>query len=720
MASDTKRVGIVFKADGTVNFAKSLKEVNAELKANYDQLKLTQSEYDRSTTATQKLEDKQASLTNAISLQTEKVAQLQEILDTLNSKEEKNATAIAQAESNLRSAQSTLNRYNHQLEEVNKQLENGKARFEEYSKKVTDVGDKMEKAGKKMSVASGTAAAGITVAAKSAIDFESAFTGVLKTVDGTDEQLSGIKQGILDLAKSTGTSSAEIAEVAENAGQLGIATENIMQFTETMVRMGDSSNVSASEAASSIAKLYNVMGSDINTVDRFGSTIIALGNNAATTESDIINMATRIASSGKQIGLSEQQVLALATTLSSVGLEAEGGGSAISTVMTNIDKAVALNSETLSTWASVAGMSISDFKNTWQNDAMTALQAVVRGMGDASVGGQNLNVILDDLGVSSIRQTDTMKRLSTASGLMSNMVDLANQSWAENNALVEESDKRYGTTEASIGKMRETANEMMISFGELILPTLQNILDHLSGLFNWINSLDDGTKNAIVTILMVIATLGPLLTIGGKFISGIGTIIKLMPLITAALSSPLTPVMGIIAGITALIAIIVTLWNKCEWFRNLIYGFFDGLGAAFRALGNTFIFIANGIIDVFNMVKSALNTIAIDIPDYVPFVGGQRWGFNLPMTGHMAYLAKGGELLSGAAIVAEAGPELLLQQGTKTRVMPLNSQTNNNTDIFDYDRFYKVFIKALSECKMKLDRNGFVKFIDDRIWEAVK
>ena len=118
-----------------------------------------------------------------------------------------------------------------------------------------------------------------------------------------------------------------------------------MAFTETMVRLGDSTNIAAGDAATAIAQLYNVMGSDINTVGQFGAALVALGNNAATSENDIMNMASRIASSGKQVGLTEQQVLALATSLASVGLEAEGGGSAISAVITEIDISVALNSD---------------------------------------------------------------------------------------------------------------------------------------------------------------------------------------------------------------------------------------------------------------------------------------------------------------------------------------------------------------------------------------
>lgn len=240
--------------------------------------------------------------------------------------------------------------------------------------KLQNVGSNITDVGKKLIPVSAAASATLVGVTKSAIDFETAFTGVTKTVDGTEEELENIRQGLFKLSEATASSATDIAAVAEAAGQLGVKTPNILNFTETMVRLGDSTNLAADEAATAIAQLYNVMGSDINTVDRFGASLVALGNNAATTEADILNMSTRIASSGSQIGLTEQQVLALATTLSSVGLEAEGGGSAISAVMTQIDKDVALNTNNLKTWANVAGISVKDFKNLWENDAMSAIQ----------------------------------------------------------------------------------------------------------------------------------------------------------------------------------------------------------------------------------------------------------------------------------------------------------------------------------------------------------
>ncbi len=470
--------------------------------------------------------------------------------------------------------------------------------------KMKDLGNKVTAVGQKLKVISVGSSAALVGITASAINFETAFTGVTKTVDGTDKELENIRQGILNLSEVTASSATDIAGVAEAAGQLGVKTENIMAFTETMVRLGDSTNIAAGDAATAIAQLYNVMGSDINTVGQFGAALVALGNNAATSENDIMNMASRIASSGKQVGLTEQQVLALATSLASVGLEAEGGGSAISAVITEIDKSIALNSDSLKTWANVAGMSVKEFKQLWQNDAMTAIQAVTKGMGDAKAGGQNLNVILDDLGVTSLRQTDTMKRLSGASELMSNMVQISNEAWAENTALTNESEKRYQTTAARMQQLKNTVQELCVKLGDILLPIIQNVCNSLSNFANWLTGLNPTAQKVVLVVLAIVAAIGPLIIFIGKLISSIGTIMTIVPKVVSAFKAVKTAMVAlnavmlahpIILVITAIIAAIILLWNKCEWFRNLVMGIFEG--------------IKNAVITVWNNIKAVWDVV---------------------------------------------------------------------------------------------------------------
>ncbi|MDR0326689.1 MAG: phage tail tape measure protein [Planctomycetaceae bacterium] len=172
-----------------------------------------------------------------------------------------------------------------------------------------------------------------TLSAKSAIDFESAFAGVRKTVDASESEFATLKEGIIGMTRSMPQSAVEIAGVAEAAGQLGIKTENILEFSKTMVMLGDSTNMSSQEAATSLARFANIVQMSQTDFDKLGSVIVSLGNNLATTESEITNMGLRLAGAGKQIGLSEAEIMSFAGALSSVGIEAEAGGSAFSKVM---------------------------------------------------------------------------------------------------------------------------------------------------------------------------------------------------------------------------------------------------------------------------------------------------------------------------------------------------------------------------------------------------
>ena len=189
------------------------------------------------------------------------------------------------------------------------------------------------------------------------------------------------------MAKEIPASTTEISEVAEAAGQLGIKTQDVLGFTRVMIDMGNSTNLSAEDAATSIAKFANITGLAADTsmsadekYKKMGSTIVDLGNNYATTEADVMNMATNLASAGTQVGMSESDILALATALSSVGMEAQAGGTAFSKALIEMQLAVETSSDSLKDWADVAGMSTSEFSKRFKEDATGALEAFIEGL----------------------------------------------------------------------------------------------------------------------------------------------------------------------------------------------------------------------------------------------------------------------------------------------------------------------------------------------------
>lgn len=330
--------------------------------------------------------------------------------------------------------------------------------------------------------AAALAAAGAAAGAASALalnagsDFESAFAGVIKTVDATGRQLDELEEGLRDMSKNMPMTAVELAGIAEAAGQLGIATENIEDFTKTMADLSVATNLTSEEAASQFAKYANITGMPQTEFDRLGSSVVALGNNFATTEADIVGMAMRIAGAGTQVGMTDSQIMALSASLSSVGIEAEAGGSAVSTVISNIDKTVATNGKTLKTWAKTVSMTPKEFKEAWEADVAGTLQSVFKGMSDAKTGGENLNIMLDELGISSIRQTDMMKRMSGAADLLSRAVDVSNSAFEENTALAREAEQRYKTFESRVDMVKNRVNDFGISMYQEFKEPLNDVL----------------------------------------------------------------------------------------------------------------------------------------------------------------------------------------------------------------------------------------------------
>ena len=584
MASSVKGMTIDIGGD-TSKLQAALKQLNKPIQAIQKDLNGLNRSLKLDPGNTALLMNKQKALAQQISDTKNKVAVLRKAVGELNEIQIKNGSLTDEQQELYRKLSSELAQAEVKLKGLEGQYKEfgfvAGQQIKLVGENVKGLGEKISKLGEKFAKFSAASAAMLGGIAKTAIDFESAWTGVTKTVDGTDEELAQVREGILKLASATGTSSSEIAGVAEAAGQLGVGVKDVTEFTETMVRLGDSTNLGAEEAATAIAQFYNIMNQDLSTVDRFGAALVDLGNNSATSESKIMDMASRIAGSASQIGLTSQEVLALATSLSSVGIEAEMGGSAISTIMTNIDKEVALNGKHLKTWASTAGMSSKEFKKAWETDTMSAIQAVVKGMGEVKDEGGNLNVLLEELGVKNIRQSDTMKRLSNASDLLTNSLQIANTAWEENSALTTESDKRYDTTAAKLGQVKETLKEVAIDIGEVVLPYIKDFADKLKELTERFTNLDDGQKKTIVTILAIVAAIAPLLGILGGLISVIGTLIVSFALISIAISAISAPVLAIIAVIGVLIGIFVKLWTTNETFRNNVMNIWNTLSSFF-------------------------------------------------------------------------------------------------------------------------------------------
>lgn len=367
------------------------------------------------------------------------------------------------------------------------------------------------------------AVAGLGMAAKAAMDWESAWAGVTKTVNGTDTELAALESGLRDLTKVLPASHTEIAGVAEAAGQLGVATEDVLSFTRTMIDLGETTNLTAEEAATSIAQISNVMGTTGEDVDNFGATLVALGNDGASTEKQILDMAQRIAGAGSLIGLAESDILAIANAASSMGIEAEAGGSAITRVFTELAKAVATGSPKLDAFAQTAGLTAEEFSKAFGEDPATAFAAFTKGLDRINSSGGDVFTLLKDLGMSDVRVSQALLSMASSGDLLTDSLKLGKTAWEDNSALAIEAAKRYDTTAAQTQIAWNKIKDAGIEAGDAILPVIAGIADGVGGIADAFGKLPGPVKDGVSALGGITAVFGGGLWFTAKTIRGVAS-----------------------------------------------------------------------------------------------------------------------------------------------------------------------------------------------------
>ena len=418
------------------------------------------------------------------------------------------------------------------------------------------------------------AAAGITTAlkeiyeyfadcAEASMDFESAMTGVAKTTDLTNEELSDMSSAIRGMSTEMPSTAEEIAAVTEAAGQLGIQKDALLDFTEVMTMLGTATNMSADEAATALARFANITGMSADNYDRLGAVIVGLGNNYATTESEITAMATRLASAGKLAGLTEPEILALSAAMSSVGIEAEAGGTAMTQTLSAIESAVAHGGDTLNEFARIAGMSAADFADMWETNAIGALTSFIGGLGQLEAQGESAVLTLDELGMSGVRQSNMLQSLALAADQMTGAVNLANQEWTSNTALINEASKRYETTESQLQMMQNAYHNLQAAIGDAYTPALREaygvITDALNGLTEFVEEHPEAVA-AVTAFAGVVGTVVAALTA----YSVVAKVAKTATALLTASIPGLNVIMGVTAAVGALAGVVAAVASAAK------------------------------------------------------------------------------------------------------------------------------------------------------------
>lgn len=664
-------IGVRIELEGAPKFSENMKNLTAQTKLYQAQVKKLTTEMNTGVSAFTKSITTSKALQQQLQAQQNQSKALADQIKKVSAEQGEDATQVIRLKTQYENLQRAIAQTNQALE-----AEGGLAgaigkEFEAVGSKIQTVSDKMSSLGSSLTqkVTAPIAAVG-TLSVKAFSDWESAFAGVMKTVDETaTTTYADIAEGIKKMATETASSKTDIASVAEAAGQLGIGADDILKFTKTMIMLGDSTNLSSEEAATSLARIMNITGESTANVDKLGSSIVALGNSFATNESSIVEMSNRLASAGTIAGLSTTDIFALATAMSSVGIEAEAGGTAMTQTLTSISQAVSESGAKLDTLAQVAGLTADEFASKWKSAPTEALQSFIDGLSEMNASGEDTYKILDELGMSGVRQSNMLQSLALANDQLASAMDVSNKAYQENSALQTEAEKRYETSAAKISQMKEELTNVGVQIGEIVMPYIIQFAEKVKELAEWFSNLSPEMQKVVVAAAAIAAAIGPIFSTIASVGVGVGTISKVIgkvvefaPVIDGALSSvgavitgtiipaigavvtAIIPFLPIIAGVAAAIAAVVLVvknWGDItDWISEKWAAFTEYISEAVAAIAEFFttnfsnfrqsfsnltenikLLLAQALLNIMQKILEAKNKIVTTVKNLVSSIG---------------------------------------------------------------------------------------------------
>ena len=471
--------------------------------------------------------------------------------DTLPEKFDEASSQVSELQSRLRQATDNMERMNSvasafrgsdELSEYNVELRETEALISRLNAQKSDMGsigglslDALMTMGMTLSTTVTPAIIQMgQYAVEAAVDIDTAYRDMRKTVNGTEQDFEALRQAAIDFSTQNVTSADTMLSIQAIGGELGVATDSLKSFSEVVSNLDVATNLNAEEAATQLGQLANIMHMTESDYVSFGDALVRLGNNGASTESQIADIATRIGSMGSIIGMSTPDVLAWASTIASTGQNAEAAGTAISNTMSDIETAVSAGGDSLEAFAQVSQMSAEDFSRAWEEDPTTALKAFIEGLNAIEDAGGSADATLGALDINAARQKQaimglmqTIDMLDDNLQMSQNAWDGISDEWGSAGDAAEEAGRKAEGFSGSLSILQNSVQVIGSEIANSFAPMLGVVADAVGDFAQSFTEVDDSTKQAIATFAGIAAAVGPVLMYVRALTSAGGSLSKM-------------------------------------------------------------------------------------------------------------------------------------------------------------------------------------------------
>ena len=540
MADELKKVGLILKADGATDFKKTLQDINLELNKNYNQFRLTQSQWDSSTSSTEKLRAQQEYLTNALAIQQDKVTVLKKELSELENAENKNTTAIKKKRNELVNAELKLKDYENRINDIDVALNDNSKKMQNYAKKINDVSEKISDVGNKASVISAGVAAGGVALANNAMNLENAVAKYVSTTNTAENETEKYKRVLESInSNNYGEGYEDIADsMAQVTMQLKDLNEQDLQnITEKAIALRDLFGYDVSESVRAVKAMMDNL--NVSADEAFN--LIAEGKKQGLDFSnELLDNINEYSVQFGKLGLSAEDMF----NIFKVG--ADNGAfnlDKIGDAVKEFSIRVIDGSNTTVDGFKRIGLNADDMAKKFANGGEEAKQAfieVVNRLGNMddkvsqSIAGVDLfGTMWEDLGPTVITSFSNMDAgISKSSDSMQKSID-----------------QLYNTTKKKAETQLKRLQSLGADFGEEMLPVLEDLIDMAEGFIDKLEGMSDAEKENIVKIGLFVAGVGPLIkTMGtagkviGNVTNGIGVFSQAIGVATGKTTSSVASV----------------------------------------------------------------------------------------------------------------------------------------------------------------------------------
>ena len=552
-------------------------------------------------------------------------------LSTSESQIAKTETAITKQEAAVNQSKAALTEMEAELKNVNAEL--ARAPFDEYAAKAEKVGGTLTSVGQKLLPLS-TSIAGLGVAAvKTTADFDSEMSKVSAISGATGTDLDKLRGKAREMGAKTKFSASEAAQGMQYMAMAGWKTQDMMDGLEGIMNLAAASGEDLASTSDIVTDALTAFGLSAKDSSHFSDILAAASSNANTNVSMMGETFKYAAPVLGSLGYTAEDAALAIGLMANAGIKSSQAGTSLRGAITNLAKPT----DTVAAAMDKYGISLTD-----SSGKMLSLRELMEQL------RQKLG------GLSEAEQAQAAAALF-GKNAMSGMLAIINGSDKDFEKLAGAIDNCDGSSEKMANTMNDNLQgqitilmsqlqELAISFGEILMPKIRDIVTHIQNFVDKLNAMDEGQKETILRIGMFVAALAPMLMGLGKVITFSANVSRALGTLSAGLvkaggfsgvftkalgliTSPAAIVVGAIAAITA---VIIHLWNTNEDFRNTITAiwqkikdaftiFAAGISERLSALGITFSDVTSAIKTIWDgfcnllapVLEAAFNTIAI-------------------------------------------------------------------------------------------------------------